>query len=287
MILGADRPAVIAHIKELAENEDWNAKAELDDPAVDDEQKMELIKNFLKKKKSAGYSSKHKIAESIIQANTKLNTRNTRFEGLEKIEDIQDGAIITCNHFNQLDSTLVHALIEKKDSKPVYTVIEETNLDLPGLFGFLMNYGSNIPISVNYDYMRHEFMDQLEEVRDKKGYILIYPEQEMWFNYRRPRPLKRGAYYYASKLNLPVISLFAQMVDREEMDDENFHQVDYVVHVLDPLYPDPDKSDRLNSIEMARQDEKQRQEAYESIYGRKLSDPFSEDDIAGYVWPAE
>lgn len=285
MILGNDRPAVIEHIRELSRAQTWNAKAELDDPTMDDEQKMDLVREFLKKKNSMSYASKRRIASSIISVNTRMNNKNTRFEGLEKVQDIQHGAVITCNHFNHLDSTIVRAFTEKKDGNPLYTVIEDTNLALPGAFGFLMNYGNNIPISINYDYMKREFLGLLEEARDNEGYILIYPEQEMWFNYRRPRPGRRGAYYYASRLNLPVISLFVEIQDLPAMDDDNFHQVQYTVHVLDPLCPDPEKSDRANSIEMARADDVQRKAAYEKIYGKPLDAPFSYDDIAGYVRP--
>ena len=32
--------------------------------------------------------------------------------------------------------------------------------------------------------------------------VLIYPEEEMWFNYRLPRPCKRGAYQFAHELDV-------------------------------------------------------------------------------------
>ena len=61
--------------------------------------------------------------------------------------------------------------------------------------------------------MKHDFSDILEEKLNKKQFILIYPEQEMWFNYKKPRPPKPGAYYYAAKNNVQIISCFVEMID--------------------------------------------------------------------------
>ena len=87
--------------------------------------------------------------------------------------------------------------------------------------------------------MRHDFVDLLRQVVEQKDYILIYPEQEMWFNYRKPRPCKRGAYYYASKLGVPVISCFTEVQDLDTMDDDHFKNVQYTLHILDPIFRIP------------------------------------------------
>lgn len=285
MILGADRPSVIAHIRTLAEARRLNDKAELDDPCLSEEKKMALIADLKKHRAKYSFPANRKAANRIMQYSAKKVNRKTEYVGLEKIAGITDGAIITHNHFNQFDSTAVTSLIEKKDGKTVCTIIEETNLALPGILGFLMQNGDTIPITGNFDYMRGDFVKQMQQVLDQKDYILIYPEQEMWFNYRKPRPGKRGAYYYAAMFGKPVISLFTEMIDEEGMDDENFRNVRWRVHVLDPLYPDPNKSLRKNSIEMAKKDDEQRKAAYERIYGRPLSYDPEPNDIAGYMGP--
>lgn len=287
MILGADRPAVVRHIRQLAAERKLNDKAELDDPNVSDEQKMQLVKDWQAHRASKAYKREHKMAAAVTDYYARAMNGKTEYVGLDKVKDITDGAIITHNHFNQLDSTVVTNFVRRKDKKSVYVVIEETNLALPGLFGFLMTNGNTIPITDNYDYMKKDFPDLLEEVLEGKDYVLIYPEQEMWFNYRKPRPCKRGAYYYAAKFNTPVISLFTEMIDKPSMDDENFHDVRYRVHVLDPIWPDPEKSVRINSIEMAKKDYEQRCKAYEEAYGKPLNYDPQDDDIAGFVWKTE
>ena len=113
-------------------------------------------------------------------------------------------------------------------------------------------------------------------------YVLIYPEQEMWFNYRKPRPLKRGAYYYAARFQVPVISCFVEMVEVQEKENEDFNKVRYVVHILEPIFPEPQKSVRENSVNMMGKDYEQKKQAYEKYYGRKLQYNFEPGDIAGW-----
>ena len=104
----------------------------------------------------------------------------------------------------------------------------------------------------------------------------------MWFNYRLPRPCKRGAYQFASLCDVPIISCFVEIIDLDKDDNEEFKEVKYIVHVLDPIIPDKNKTARQNSIDMAEIDYKQKVEAYEKCYNKKLNYKFSYDDIAGY-----
>lgn len=283
MILGANRPAVIENIKKNITDGNLNAKGELDDPIVSEEEKKALLNHFIERQGTFSQLNDATVARSVIKYYTKMVNAKTKIIGLEKIKDIYGGAIITSNHFNQLDNTVIKKMIQMKDNKRVYTIIQDTNLAMDGFFGFLMNNGDNIPVSDDFDYMRHAFIEQLQKVIQQKDYLLIYPEQEMWFNYRKPRPGKRGAYYYASKLNVPIISCFTQIDDLDTMDDENFRNVQYTIHVLDPIYPDPNLSDRKNSIIMQQIDYEQKKAAYEKAYGKPLVYDFSYADIAGYT----
>ena len=123
----------------------------------------------------------------------------------------------------------------------------------------------------------------IKERLNKKNYILIYPEEEMWFNYRKPRTLKPGAYYFAARNKVPVISCFTEMIDTDEEDNEEFYKVRYILHVLPPIYPDPNLSPKENSISMMEKDYNQKKEAYEKAYGKKLDYTFEPDDIAGVI----
>lgn len=69
----------------------------------------------------------------------------------------------------------------------------------------------------------------------EKQLVLIYPEQEMWFNYRKPRPCKSGAYVFAARNKVPIISCFVEIREKEKLENGQFHQTQYILHVLDPI----------------------------------------------------
>ena len=149
--------------------------------------------------------------------------------------------------------------------------------------GFLLYNADTIPITQDPHYQKNAFIPLLKRLFKRKQWVLIYPEQEMWFNYRKPRPPKRGAYYFAAKCGVPVISCFTEMTELDERDNEQFKKVRYILHVLPPIYPEKGLTVRENSLKMMERDYEQKKRAYESAYGKPLSYEFSKKDIAGFV----
>lgn len=281
MIIGGSKKEVIKNIqKNILENE-LNKKVEVGDPILTDEKINKALNNFFENKKKKDYKLKKKAALKIVKESTKY-VDNIEVVGIEKLKnlDLSQGAIITNNHFNPLDSYAsrkVTSLLNKK----LYIVIEDTNLAIPGTVGFLMNYLDVLPVSKSPSYLIKTFMPELKKILNEGYIVLIYPEEEMWFNYRKPRPCKRGAYQFASLNKVPVISCFTEIVDLNIPDNDEFNKVKYIVHVLDPIIPDPNKTDRQNSIDMADIDFKQKKEAYEKAYNQELTYDFANSDIAG------
>lgn len=72
----------------------------------------------------------------------------------------------------------------------------------------------------------------------------------MWFYYRKPRPPKNGAYFFAAKLNVPILSCFTEITDLAEDDTPEFKKVRYTLHVLGVLYPNPEKSVKENTEQL-------------------------------------
>lgn len=283
MIIGGSKKEVIKNIEKNIKDNELNKKVETDDPNLTEEEIDELLNKFYKNKKNkALYSFKKNIASSIVEKLGKEIYPTIELEGLENLNDLDlsKGAIVTCNHFNPLDSYNIRKLANllKKD---LYIVIQDTNLALPNELGLLMNYMNTIPLKNSPNYILDTFKEELERVLSKGNLVLIYPEEEMWFNYRKPRPCKRGAYQFASMLKVPIISCFVEMNDLSEDDNEEFYKVNYKVHILKPLIPDKRKSDRANSIELAKKDYEQKKESYELSYDSKLDYEFSISDIAG------
>lgn len=284
MIIGDNKDKVIQNIRQALIDGDLNRKVEVDDPNLSAEEQEEIIKEYLEDHKKISYKSKNEIARGIIAVATKALHKDTEIIGLENVKNIKTGAIITSNHFNPLDTTIIQKLIKKLGKRKLYIVTQVTNLAMDGVVGFMMNYSDTIPIDKNQaNYMGRHFPNIIKERLNKKQFILIYPEEEMWFNYRKPRTLKPGAYYFAARNNVPVISCFTEMIDTDEEDSEEFYKVKYVLHVLSPIYPDPNLSPKENSIIMMEKDYNQKKEAYEKAYGKKLTYSFEEEDIAGLI----
>ncbi|MGN0453415.1 MAG: lysophospholipid acyltransferase family protein [Ruminococcus sp.] len=283
MILGDKREQVIENISTAVEKGEFNVKVEPDDAVLTTEESNAIIRGYLKNSETWRFKAKTLVARSIANTITRAVNRKTDLVGLENIKDLKGGAIVTSNHFSPFDNTPVRYLVNKLGKKRINIVSQETNLAAPGLVGFLFNYSDIIPISGNKSYMQHEFMDILKELTDNGEYVLIYPEQEMWFNYRKPRPFKRGAYFFAAKLNVPVISCFVEIQNLPKEDTEGFYKVKYTIHILPTIYPDPEKSVKENSLQMCRIDYEQKKAAYEKAYGKELSYEFEEEDIAGWM----
>ena len=282
MIIGGSKKAVIKNIQKNIQDNELNKKAEINDPQLSAEEINTYIKNFYENRKHKGkFFWKNKLGYLCVNlVGLKLN-RNIKIEGLENLKNINNGAIVTSNHFNPLDNMAIRKMIKKRYQKNVYVVSQETNLAMPGFLGYLMNSLNIIPLCKGPNYIINTFKPELEKVLDKNNYVLIYPEEEMWFNYRKPRTCKRGAYQFAAEFDVPVISCFVEIIDLPKDDNDEFKEVEYVVHVLKPIYPDKKKSARENSKIMAEIDYKQKKEAYEKAYNKKLDYKFSNDDIAG------
>lgn len=287
MIIGGSKKEVIKNIETNIINKELNRKVEVNDAVMSDEEITKLINKFYKNKsKKFSYTIKHMIANMTISKYMKLLDKDITINGLENLKDLDlsKGAIITSNHFNPLDTFIIRKLVEKVLKKDLYIVIQDTNLAMPGSLGFLMNYTNTIPVSKSPTYLAGTFKENLRKILSDGNIVLIYPEEEMWFNYRKIRPLKRGAYQYAAILNVPIISCFTKIIDTDILDNEEFNKTIYELNVLGYLYPDKDISPRVNSINMLNEDYNLKKRSYEEAYNKFLDYTFSKDDIAGYRW---
>ncbi len=283
MLIGGNKEQVVANMRAAAERGDLNCKVEVDDPDLSKEEREAITRHFLDNYKTFGYRFCNVCARALTDTATRYLNRDTKIEGMEHLTGVHGGVIVTSNHFSPLDNTAVRRAINKAGYKRLYMVSQETNLAMKGWIGFLMNHEDIIPLSSNTTYLRKHFGPMLHERLEQGHAVLIYPEQEMWFHYRKPRPPKRGAYYYAAVNRVPVVSCFVEIRDLPGQENDQFHKTRYIMHVLPPIYPDPAKSDRENSEEMMAQDYRQKVAAYERAYGKKLTYDFDESDIAGWI----
>ena len=193
-------------------------------------------------------------------------------EGIENYQKLNSGAVITCNHFNALDSfamQIAYEASEHKDRK-FFRVIREGNFtNFPGFYGMLMRNCNTFPLSSNKKTME-KFIDSVDTILKEGHFLLIYPEQSMWWNYRKPKPLKKGAFNFAAKSNVPVLPCFITMTDSDILDENGFYVQEYTIHISEPIYPDPNKSKAENVKDMMDKNYAEWKNIYESTYGEKL-----------------
>lgn len=281
MIIGGSKAKVIENIKRAISENDLNRKVEEGDAKLDEEGERKIIEHFYGLRKSKTFRLKKAAMQKMADAQLLAYDRLISFDGLENLP--KNGRfIITSNHFNPLDNLCIKKLIKKHYRDEPYIVIQATNLAAEGIIGDLFNYLNHIPVCKSASYIRGEFMEKMAQTLNAGHPVLIYPEEEMWFNYRKPRPNKRGAFYFAAELDVPIVPCFVEILDTKKPDNDEFFESKYILHVLPAIYPDENKSVRQNSVEMCAKDYEQKKTAYEKAYGKKLDYQFEKSDIANW-----
>lgn len=193
-------------------------------------------------------------------------------KGLEHFNRIESGAIITCNHFHPNDSLAIQEIFDKsgKKDRKLYRVIREGNYtNFPGFSGFLMRNCDTLPLSSKRDTMKL-FMEAVGQVLEEGNYISVFPEQSMWWNYRKPRPLKRGAYLLAYRYRVPILPVFITMENLMEPDRYGYPVQAYTIYIGEPLYPDLNISKGESVERMMRKNEEFWKETYEKFYHKEM-----------------
>ena len=159
--------------------------------------------------------------------------------GLDNLSNLDTGFIITCNHFNPYDSFTIEKVFRMAGQdkyRKLFKVIREGNYtNFPGLYGFFFRNCDTLPLSSNKRTMI-EFVKAVDTILKRGDFILIYPEQSMWWNYRKPKPLKNGAFHFAARSNVPVIPIFITMEDSEIIGEDGFPIQEYTVNIGKPIY---------------------------------------------------
>ena len=275
---------MIDNIAAAVRDGDSFRKVELGDPVVTPEDVRRVIVPFDNLRRRPLNRIKAAAARAIAKRATEaLNTR-TEIVGLENALSVEGGAIITCNHFNPMDSTVIRYMAMKCGrASELSIVVQESNIFMKGFFGFLMRNCNTMPVSSSASYMAKNLKPALKERLGRGELILIYPEQEMWFNYRKPRELRVGAYHYAAELSVPILPCFVEMRECEQTDETGFYTVKHILHVMPPIYPDPSLTLRENRDRLLMLDSEAKRSCYESSYGIALDSVFvPERDIAGF-----
>ena len=202
-------------------------------------------------------------------ANKQLIIKEVR--GIENFTAVEGGRIVTCNHFSVGDNYAVWvALRDHMDGKFLYKVIREGNYtNPPKPFGLFMRHSNTLPLSSQRATMV-KFMKAFAELLRRGETILIYPEQGMWWNYKKPRPMQDGAFSIAVRNKAPIVPIFITMEDSDVIDPDGFPVQEYTLHIMPAIYPNPTLSLREAKEDMRKKNYDAWVQVYEHFYDKKL-----------------
>ena len=234
-----DRVEILYKIEQYEKEGRFDEDVENDPPGrvlMPDE--IEYVRKTKAEKMKTKFAFKmaHKFVDGLI-ADKKLIIKEIK--GLENIKNLNSGAVMTCNHFNAFDSFAIQLAYEAAEQphRSFWRVIREGNYtSFPGFYGFLMRHCNTLPLSSNLDTMK-KFFSAIDELLETGDYVLFYPEQSMWWNYRKPKPLKRGAFLCAARSNAPVLPCFITMQDSDVVGEDGFYVQEYTIHISPPIFP--------------------------------------------------
>ena len=268
-----DRVEVLQKMEEYERKGIFDLDVEQDPPGkVLMPEDIEYIKDSAaeKLKTEMAFQAARKFVKDLVK-DKKLIVKEIK--GIEHFQNLNSGAIITCNHFNAFDSFAIQMAYDaaKQPKRKFYRVIREGNYtSFPGFYGMLMRHCNTLPLSSNHQTMK-KFLVAVNTLLQKGHFILVYPEQSMWWNYRKPKPLKIGAFQFAAKNNVPVLPCFITMKDTDIMGEDGFFVQEYTVHITAPIYPD----ETLGKRECASRMMSQNYDIWKDIYEREYQIPLS------------
>ena len=258
----AHKLELLRRIEELEKKELWHLDVE-DDPET--YPLMPDMVDYLNEKLSSKIKSKvanilgARFFDKMI-ADRRLIIKEVR--GIENFTAVKGGRIVTCNHFSVGDNYAVwKSLCDHMDGRMLYKVIREGNYtNPPKPFGLFMRHCNTLPLSSQISTMK-KFSKAITTLLARGETILIYPEQGMWWNYRKPRPMQDGAFALAVRNKAPIVPIFITMEDSDVL-EEGFFVQEYTLHILPAIYPDT----TLSSAEARERMKKENYEAWVKVY---------------------
>lgn len=172
----------------------------------------------------------------------------------------KQGAIAVCDHMSYLDTLFVRAALGHYRS--FHTMAPWNNKR--GVGGWFMRHAGMWAFSSNLTATKN-LMREMERRLAQGKFINFYAEQAMWVNYRKPRPMKDGAFYYAVKFGVPVLPVFCTF-----RKDKKGRMRRLRIHILPAVYADETLPRPARIAKMKADAEAAWRACYEKAYQKPL-----------------
>lgn len=186
-----------------------------------------------------------------------------RVRGRKNLKGVKS-AISVCNHVSIVDTLFVKQAIGHYRS--YHTGAPHNNKK--GFGGYILRRAGFLSLGGGFSAQK-KLIAVFKTLLNKGAIINFYPEEALWQRYEKPRPLKNGAFNYATKFNVPIVPLFITFEGKHK------HAV---INVLSPIYPVQGLSDKQNTEQMRNACFEQWKELYEKVYGKSLVYDIDKDE---------
>ena len=185
-----------------------------------------------------------------------------KIEGRENLRGV-GAAIVTCNHFTKFDCLAVQYAL--RPNRPFVVAAHFNNMR--GSFGDAMRAGGMLPMGSGDLATTKAFLAAVRHYLTHGKRVLVYPEQAMWWFYRKPRPMKDGAFDLAVRNGVPVLPLFITMRPSGNTDDNGIEYPYLTLHVMPPITAPSELGFRDKVKYLRRENERLCREKYRRVYG--------------------
>lgn len=186
-----------------------------------------------------------------------------RVKDRKKLKGLK-ACISVSNHIDYIDTALTRRAF---GSKKLYITAAPHNCKNTSGGRFLVSAGA-IPFPTGIRGAKM-FGEALSYHAKRGATIHFYAEQSMWFRYPKPRPYMDGAFYYADKLDLPVVPVFYCMKKPRGL-RRLLHLPKYVIKMSDPVYINRELPVRERRKDLCDRVSAATKSMYESFYGVPL-----------------
>ena len=174
------------------------------------------------------------------------------------------------DHFAVTENLAVRLAAQRAPGRHrMYKLVREGNYAMPGVIGWLLRYADTLPLSSCVTTMKG--LDRaISRILRNGDFVLVYPEQAMWWYYPKPRPYRIGAFRYAAKNGVPVVPCFVTLSAKNAGKPISPANMRYTIHVCPPIRPDGTHSVREEAERMREENFRLCREVYERVYGKTL-----------------
>lgn len=190
---------------------------------------------------------------------------HTKVIGREYLNGLP-GAVVVCNHINKYDGLVMRWALKGHGLK--YMVADFNNHK--GALGRYMRADGILPFKNSLAVIR-KFNAAIKYYLARGTNVLFFPEGSEWWCYEKPRPFMDGAFHYAAENNAPVLPVFITFTPTDNYTPTGIKMPDFTVNIMQPVYPEEDKTRSENTKMLKNAAYKAWCEKYTEFYHKDLN----------------